>query len=408
MPYKITKRLMLPTNKKPNPISRIVKKLKQSPVKFVADSNAYVTAQQAMLLTWAKLGSFVLVIFTLSIVVVYYTLIASPRYISETKFIIKQAGSPQLALTGLAALGSSSSSTKDALILKEYIESRAMALSLNKLLSLKKHYQQEEWDWFSRLGLDTSTEDYIEYFQEHINVQYDELSEVLSVELQTFQPEFSLQVTKEILKLSETFINQLGDKVVQQQMKYAQKEVDRSYDILKQHKLTLLNFQQEYQLYDPKQQGFALATAINQLEVDIIKQETELKSLLAFMKKDSAEVKSKKIILAALNAQLLEEKEKITNTGQQSINKIKMEFEEISLTTLFATDLYQSSLAAMEQARVEVYSSLKYILIITNPSLAEDSEYPRRLYSILTWFISILLVYGIGRLIISIIKEHQE
>jgi capsular polysaccharide transport system permease protein len=389
-------------------MSRIVKKLKQSPVKFVADSNAYVTAQQAMLLTRAKLGSFVLVIFTLSIVVVYYTLIASPRFISETKFIIKQAGSPQLALTGLVALGSSSSSTKDALILKEYIQSRAMALSLNKSLLLKKHYQQEDWDWFSRLGPDTSTEDYIEYFQKHINVQYDELSEVLSVELQTFQPEFSLKVTKEILKLSETFINRLGDKIVQQQMKYAQKEVDRSYGILKQHKLTLLNFQQKYQLYDPKQQGFALATAINQLEVDIIKQETELKSLLAFMKKDSAEVKSKQIILAALNAQLSEEKEKITNTGQQSINKIKMEFEEISLTALLATDLYQSSLAAMEQARVEVYSSLKYILIITNPSLAEDSEYPRRLYSILTWFISILLVYAIGRLIISIIKEHQE
>lgn len=399
---------MISTNKENNSASHNVNKLKRNPIKFVSDSKAYVIAQQAMLITWARLGSFALVVLTLFVVVIYYTLIATPRYTSDTKFIVKQSGTQQFSFTGLAALGSSSPSTKDALILQEYIQSREMALALDKSLGLKEHYQQDDWDWLSRLSKQTSTEDYIEYFQDHLKVQYDEISEILSVEIQTFNADFSLKVAQELLKVSETFINQLSDKAVQHQMKYAQKEVDRSHDILKKQKLLLVDFQNKYQLYNPQQQGVALATAVNQLEAEIITQETELKSLLAFMRKGSPEVKSKEITLAALNSQLLQEKEKLTNSGQQSLNKLNMSFEELSLTTALATDLYQASLAAMEQARADIYQTLKHILIINQPSLAEDSEYPRRIYNIFTWFVSILLLYGIGRLIISIIKEHQE
>ncbi|MFT6895866.1 MAG: capsular polysaccharide transport system permease protein, partial [Paraglaciecola sp.] len=166
--------------------------------------------------------------------------------------------------------------------------------------------------------------------------------------------------------------------------------------------------QNKFKLYNPKQQGAALASAINQLSSEIINQETQLKSLLAYMKKDSADVKAKQITLNALNAQLNQEKQRLTNTDQQALNKFNMEFQEVNLTANLSTDLYQAALAAMEQARTESYRNLKHVLIIAEPSLAQENKYPRRLYSIFTWFISLLLIYGIGKLIISIIKEHQE
>jgi capsular polysaccharide transport system permease protein len=391
-----------------SPLSRKVNKLKRDPLQFVSDSRAFITAQQAMLLAWAKLGSFAIVLAASLIVVIYYTLLASPRYVSEAQFIIKQSGNSSLALTGFAAFASSSPSTKDALIVKEYIQSRAMALSLDESINLKAHYQQNTWDGFSRLNANASTEEYIAYYQEHITVKYDEMSEILSIEVQGYQADYALSIAQQLLKISETFINQLGDKMVQQQLQYAQKEVDRAHQLLIQQKNKLLNFQNKFKLYNPEQQGAALVSAINQIESEIIQQETQLKSLLAYMRKDAAEVKAKQITLNALNAQLTQEQQRLTNTDQQALNKVNMDFQAIRLTADLTTDLYQASLAAMEQARTEAYSNLKHVLIIAEPSLAQENKYPRRIYSIFTWFISLLLIYGIGKLIISIIKEHQE
>ena len=389
-------------------LNRKVNKLKRDPVQFIADSKAFISTQQAMLLTRAKLGSFAIVLAASLIVIMYYTVLASPRYVSEAQFIIKQSGNSSLALTGFAAFAATSPATKDALIVKEYMQSRVMALALDKSINLKAHYQHNTWDWFSRLKADASTEEYVAYYQQHVTVKYDDMSEILSIEVQSYEADYALNLAQQLLKISETFINKLGDKMVQQQLQYAQKEVDRAHQLLTQQKNKVLDFQNKFKLYNPEQQGAALVEAINQLGSEIINQETQLKSLLAYMKKDSADVKAKKITLNALNAQLKQEKQRLTGTDQQALNKLNMEFQEITLTTGLATDLYQAALAAMEQARTEAYRNLKHVLIIAEPSLAQENKYPQRLYSIFTWFISLLLMYAIGKLITSIIKEHQE
>jgi capsular polysaccharide transport system permease protein len=70
--------------------------------------------------------------------------------------------------------------------------------------------------------------------------------------------------------------------------------------------------------------------------------------------------------------------------------------------------LYKSALSGLEVVRAEAYRKLKHLLVIEHPALAQEDKYPRRIHSILTWFIVLLLGYFIGRLILSIIKEHQE
>lgn len=391
-----------------SPTQRKVRKLRRDPVQFVSDSKAYVKAQQTVYFTWAKLGSFALVIAASLVVVAYYSVIASPRFASESQFVVKKAGSSESPLSGLMAIGSTSPSMRDALILQKYIQSREMATALEQTISLKAHYENEQWDWFSRLAANSSVEDYLEYYQQHIKVQYDEMSEVLQIEVQAFDSQFSLTVANKILELSETFINKLGQKMVKQQLAYAQQDVTRAYDELKQQQTKLVSFQDKFKLYNPEQQGSALVSAMNELEAEIIKEETALKSLTAFMRSDSAEIKAKQIRLNALKAQLEQEKSRLTNQDQKSLNKINIDYQEIKLNSQLATDLYQSSLASLELIRSEAFRTLKHLLVIEPPALAQEDKYPRRLYSIFTWFISLILIYGVGRMIMAVIKEHKE
>jgi capsular polysaccharide transport system permease protein len=389
-------------------VQRKLAKLKNKPVQFVKDSAAYTKAQKSVLYTWAKFGSFALVILVSLLLVVYYAVIASPRYVSETQFVVKEAGGQASSLLGLSGLGAISPGMRDALILQTFLQSREMATALDKAVSLKAHYERSDWDSLSKLSLNSTTEKYVAYYQEHVQVVHNELSDVLMVEVQTFDANYSLTVSQALLSISERFINDLGAKMASEQMGYAQKEVERSYVILTKSQSELISFQDKFKLYSPEQQSGALLTAINGIESAIITEETELKSLLAFMRDDAPEVKAKNIRVASLREQLAQEKQRLTSDDQQSLNKINVNYQEIKLNSELAADLYKSALAGLEVVRAEAYRKLKHLLIVEQPALAQEYKYPRRIHSILTWFIVLLLTYFIGRLILSIIKEHQE
>ncbi|WP_233520474.1 lipopolysaccharide biosynthesis protein [Flocculibacter collagenilyticus] len=388
-------------------LKRKLNKLKRDPARFVFDSKAYLNARRSAYYTWAKLGSFAIVVLAAILVIIYYLGVASPRYVSVSQFVVKQGNSTDVPVFGLASLGSASPSTRDALIVKEYIQSRDMALQLDKALALKRHYEDTKYDIISRLERDSSTEAYLDFYKKHINIKYDEMSEIISVEVQTFNAEYSLHVAETILKISEQFINKLGQNMVEDQLRFAQEEVQRAYQEFKKTQADVVKFQDENNIFSPEQHSSALVGAINELESKIIAAETELKSLMAYMQSDSSAVKSKNIELNSLNKQLEIQKARLTSHDQSSLNKIHVDYQDLTLNAKLASDLYQTSLVSLEKIRTEAFRKLKHFLIIENPALAEEDKYPRRLYNIITFLTLLLAVYGIARFAHAVIKEHS-
>ncbi|MBV7316763.1 lipopolysaccharide biosynthesis protein [Shewanella sp. NIFS-20-20] len=391
-----------------SPMQRKLRKFKRDPKLFLVDSKAYVGTRKTLYLTWAKLGSFILVLLASLLVVVYYSVIASPRYTSQTQFVVKQADDNQLAIPGLAAIGAASPATRDALIIQKYILSSEMALALDKSVGLKAHFEQPQWDALSRLKANSTQEEYLEYYQQRISVIYDEMSEIVLVEVQSFDADYSLLLANSLLELSETFINQLGLKMAKQQLSYAETEVERAHNILKQQQVKLIAFQDTHQLLSPETQSGALLSAVHQLEAELISQQTELKGLQAYMRADTAEVRALQYRIDALTEQLQQEQSKLTSKDQASLNKLGADFKEIELNAKLGADLYASALTSLELVRSEAYKKLKHLLIVEYPRLAEEDTYPKRGYSIITWFAVLLLIYFIGRLAVAVIKEHRE
>jgi capsular polysaccharide transport system permease protein len=356
----------------------------------------------------ARLGSFALVLAASMLIVVYFTLIASPRYVSEARFVVKQSDGNDLPLSGLASLGAVSGSMKDALIIKTFVESRDMALLLDQKIGLKSHYQQSSVDLISRMSSDASVEMYVKYYNDHIHVHHDEMSDIVYIEVQAFDRDYALLLGKTVLELSEQFINAIGDKMAHEQMDYASREVSRVHEILQQQQQRLLEFQDENRLYSPAQEGSSLLAAVGQLQSDVIQAEAKLKELLSVLRDDTAEVRSQKNLIRSLKAQLSEERARLTSNSNESLNKVNSEYQEIELSAALASDLYKSSLASYETVRSEAYRKLKHLLIVQQPSMPEEDTYPRRLYNIITWFSGLLLVYLVGRLIVAIVNEHRD
>ena len=90
------------------------------------------------------------------------------------------------------------------------------------------------------------------------------------------------------------------------------------------------------------------------------------------------------------------------------MNEVTASYMDVQTQATLAADLYKTGLISLEQARIEAYRKLKHLLIISQPTLAEDAEYPRRLYNLATIGVLLCLLYGLIVMGLATLREHQD
>ncbi len=229
---------------------RKLRKLKRDPKLFLIDSKGYQVAHHS----WkkaVKLGSFLWVVVCFSLAALYYGAIASDRYVSQASLIIKQADQLKMLPDALSMLGLGGSNHQDVLVIQDYLKSWDMLDTLDKELQLKKHYQSDSADMFSRLPEDATREEFLAFYRDHLTISLDELSGVLTVNLQAFEPEYAKRVVTLMLKESEGFINRLSHQVAMDQLKFVETEVARSHERLLQEREKNAGFPESASIDEP-------------------------------------------------------------------------------------------------------------------------------------------------------------
>lgn len=386
---------------------RKLHKLKTKPKHFIVDSSGFRFAQHS----WKqslKLGSFMWVVACFAIAVLYFGIIASDRYVSRAELVIKQADQIKMLPDALSMLGIGGSNHEDVLLVQDYLKSPDLLNKLDKELGLKAHYQSHSVDYFSRLPDDVSREKFIEYYRNHLTLRLDDISGVLTIELQAFDPAYGQRVVGLMLKESEGFINKLGHQVALEQLAFVEKEVNRAYQRVQDEKAKVLDFQNSHNLISPESTSTARLGVVSQIEGELARQQAQLKQLQSYMKETAPGVISVKARVDALTEQLEQEKAKLTGTDKDAMNEVTARYMDVQTQATLAADLYKSGLISLEQARVEAYRKLKHLLVVSQPTLAQDAEYPRRLYNLATIGVLLCLLYGLIVMGLATLREHQD
>lgn len=386
---------------------RKLHKLKTKPKHFIVDSSGYRLARHS----WKqslKLGSFLWVVACFAIAVIYFGLIASDRYVSRAELVVKQADQIKMLPDALSMLGIGGSNHEDILLIQDYLASPDLLTKLDKELGLKAHYQSNKIDYFSRLPADVSREQFIEYYRNHLTLRLDDISGVLTIEFQAFDPAYGQQVVGLMLKESEGFINKLGHQVALEQLTFVEKEVDRAYRRVQDEKAKVLAFQNSHQLISPESTSTARLGVVSQIEGELASQQAKLKQLQSYMKETAPAVITVKARVEALTEQLEQEKARLTGTDKDAMNEVTASYMDVKTQATLAADLYKSGLISLEQARVEAYRKLKHLLVVSQPTLAEDAEYPRRIYNLATIGVILCLLYGLIVMGLATLREHQD
>ncbi|MNF74272.1 hypothetical protein D3C84_563000 [compost metagenome] len=226
--------------------------------------------------------------------------------------------------------------------------------------------------------------------------------------MQAFDPEYGQRVVGLMLKESERFINKLGHQVALDQLAFVEKEVDRAYRRLQDEKSKVLAFQNSHQLISPESTSSARLGVVSQIEGELVNQQAQLKQLRSYMRETAPGVISVQSRVDALTRQLEQERAKLTGLDKDAMNEITAGYLDVQTQATLAADLYKTGLISLEQTRVEAYRKLKHLLVISQPTLAEDAEYPRRLYNLATIGVLLCLFYGLVVMGLATLREHQD
>ena len=347
----------------------------------------------------------------LALAALYYGLFSAERYVSESVLTVRQASHAGGGVPGAALMlaGITPPSREDVLYLKHYIHSNELLRRLDERLHLRQHYEQPRLDPIFRLWSGASQEDFGDYYRDRVEVLLDDVSGLLTVRVQGFDSPFAQTLNRAILGESESFVNELSQGMAHEQLQFAEHELARATEKLQAAKGKVLAFQGAHKVLDASAQAQASGALTSELQAQLSKHEAELKNLLTYLNEDAYQVQALRNFVESLRSQLDVERSRATAPQEgRRLNTLAAEFRDLQLQAGFAEDVYKLALGAVESSRIEATRKLKSLAVIEPPTRPETAEYPRRLYNLITLMVLSTLLYGIVRLIVATIAEHQD
>ena len=366
---------------------------------------------------------------------VYFGAIASDVYVSEARFAVRSAKGVDVG--GLGAFLSSplSSGTQDSLVVADYAHSRDMLDAVRERLDLVGHYADPEVDPFSRLDPEASAEEMLEYFREQVDIAPDSTSDVLVLETRAFDPRTAKRLAELVIELSETVVNAMSERMETDALETARAEVDRAAERLSRASLALQAFQNANVSLDPLAESSARLGLVSGLEQKIIETRSQLSERRAYMREDAPQVVSLANRLRALERQLSLEKGRLVGDarpggaplgaggglvdaeslrperpeapGEARMNGLLAGYQPLVLAREIAQQQHASALNSLEIARVEAQRKKQYLVTFVSPGLPDEAVEPHRVSGVLTVTAFALLIYLIGGLMWSALRDHM-
>jgi capsular polysaccharide transport system permease protein len=353
-----------------------------------------------------------MVLIPMLLAIVYYAVLAVNRYESSAQVVVRQSnGDAQSMVPGLALLmsGVNPASREETVYLREFIVSPDMLKVLEDKLQWTQHFSAQWRDPLYWTNSEAPLEDRLVFYRRLVNVYYDELTGLLTVNVEALEPEFAQQVLAEILAESERFVNEFSHSMARDQLRFAESELILAKKLYEDKKQVMLQFQSRSKLLSGQTSIESRAAIISTLEADITREKASLTALLASLSVNSPQVRQQQIKISALAQQLEAEKRFMlsTNTNDR-LNVVAAEFRNLEIDVVIAEETYKAGVAAVQNARVEASKKIRSLVRVVTPNMPEAAVYPRRLYGLFTLFIGLLLVYGITRFVVATIKDHRD
>lgn len=342
---------------------------------------------------------------------VYFGVLASDRYTSQSSFVVRSPKS-QSSLNGLGAIlqGTGFSRAQDDIYtVQEYMRSRSALEKLRQGLPVREFYETKG-DIFSRFngfGLRGEEEAFYQYYKDKVNINFDSVSGISTLNVTAFDAVESQKINAALLKQGEALINQLNDRARSDTVRYAEEVVRAAEERVQQTSQNLTDYRINNGVFDLKSQSEVQMGLVSKLQDELIVIQTQLDQVRA-VTPENPQIPGLKAREQSLRKEIAQQLRGISGSGKGSLSNQAADYQRISLENQLAEQQLAAAMTSLESAKAEADRQQLYLEVISQPNRPDLAHEPNRLYNIVATFIIGLIVYGIASLLAASVREHKN
>ena len=342
---------------------------------------------------------------------IYYGLIASDVYVSQSQFVIKAPGQKGIPSTTLASLiqttavGGGEQETKEVL---DYIRSRDALADLQRQMNLQARYELTGADFLSRFPRPfrkASFENLFKYYQSMVQAGADSESGVALVEVRAFRPEDAKAINARLLDLGEAFVNRLNERAEHRAVAEAEQRVLQAQARVTNARVALSSFRNSQELIDPTKQATGVLEISDKLVTEHAAMQAQLQ-LMEHVAPANPAIPALRARISALGAEIAAQNARVVGTPTGIASKVGG-YEKLLAEQEFAQQMLTAASASLEQARTEAQKQQFYLERVVDPNMPDVAQLPNRLKSILVVLGASLCLYFVGWMLVVGILEHS-
>lgn len=361
---------------------------------------------------WLKKRRWFLVFVALPTILaaIYYGLIASDIYISESRFVVKspdQKGPQLSSLANLVQTKSLSSGQEQANEVLGYVRSRNALADLMKGYDVKAAYSSREIDGLSRFpGLFNhgTFESLYKFYGKKVTAELDAETSAAVIRVEAFTPDAAYNINAHLLDQSEAMVNRLNTRAQTRGIAEAEARVVEARNRVRTARVALAQYRNSTELIDPAKQASGALDVSNSLITERAALQAQLDQMVRLTPRNPA-IPALRARVSALSTGIAGQEGRVVG-GRGNIASKLSGYENLTVEQEFATENLNIASAALVQARADAAHQKFYLERIVEPNRPDEPLLPRRLWSIIVVAVSALCLYFIGWMLVVGILEH--
>lgn len=379
---------------------------------FAVEADAQ--AQSSALTQWLKKRRWFLltVILPTLLAALYYGLIASDVFISESRFVIKSPDQKRSQVSTLAnlvqtnGLSGGQEQTNEVLT---YVRSRDALTALEKTVNIRDKFSTSQADFFSRFPRpfsDGSFESLFKYYGKRVDARMDSETSTAIIKVEAFNPRDAYLINRQLLDLSERLVNKLNSRAQSKGIIEAEKQVQLATQRARSARVALSQYRNAQALIDPTKQAGGVLEIANTLTAERAVLQAQL-DMMYRLTPNNPSIPTLRNRINAISTQIASQDSRVVGTGSGIASKLGG-YENLLVEQEFATQSLNAASAALVQARAEARRQQFYLERVVDPNMPDDPLLPKRFISILVVFGATLCLYFITWMFMIGVLEHTQ
>jgi capsular polysaccharide transport system permease protein len=321
--------------------------------------------------------------------------------------LVKAARGSQIASLAMTAIGSAPE-TNDPYVVANFIGSRDIVQALDQDGWLRARFSAGDPDWYQAFSGGDAGEELLRYWRLNALASVDTGTGLIHLTVNAFTAEDAYAIASRVVEQSEALVNRLTERLRRDRMAGARAHVQSAESRYLAAEAALRDLRNEQGRIDPVLEAESAFQQVVQLISARINLDVQLRVLSSSLDSDAPQLKVLRDRMAALDSEIEKARARLTDVNgsrDAAANYLAM-FEQKETERLLASKFYSAALDDLERTRLETERQGSYLAVFVPPEQSAHASGPSAVGGIFAVLIASLLLWGLSMLLIAATRDH--